>query len=194
MCYTSCVCPNFWYIVDVYGIYFCFWFKGSDTQFYPAAFETYSRSFGSSSRSVWLFSTSWSGREKEVLFAVWQELREEGGGKKNVQKCPGRTTVPRPAAAPAICFPSQSWGVFKTGQHVQGGKALLLGYKNIQEGRTLRNTYSSKQGWPVAELFYPLLRHLLVTMGGGRTVVWCSLTLPTVPRGCQKGLNLICII
>lgn len=49
---------------------------------------------------MWLFSTSWSGREKEVLFAVWQELREEGGGKKNVQKCPGRTTVPHPAASP----------------------------------------------------------------------------------------------
>lgn len=35
-----------------------------------------------------------------MLFAVWQELREEGGGKKNVQKCPGRTTVPHPAASP----------------------------------------------------------------------------------------------
>lgn len=84
-----------------------------------------------------------------MLFAVWQELREEGGGKKNVQKCPGRTTVPHPAASPPpppICFPSQSRGVFKTGQHVQGGKALLLGYKSIQEDRMLRNTYSSKQG------------------------------------------------
>lgn len=35
-----------------------------------------------------------------MLFAVWQELREEGGGKRHVQKCPGRTIVPHPAAAP----------------------------------------------------------------------------------------------
>lgn len=148
MCYTSCVCPNFWYIVDVYGIYF--YFEGSDTQFYPAAFETYSRSFGSSSRSLWLFSTSWSGREKEVLLAVAGAKRGSWGEKTQAE------VLWKENCAMSCCCPSSAvcQATFKTVWHIQRGKVLLLGYKTIQEGWMFRNTHSSKQSWPAAKFFF----------------------------------------
>lgn len=58
-----------------------------------------------------------------MLFAVWQELREEAGGKRHGQKCPARPIAPRPASAPVcslLCLAEPSHTQNKTHSERKG--------------------------------------------------------------------------